>query len=127
MSTFEVGKWYRNGIRRRLEIVGIDTVCVGTEEVEVIAYRYEGKESVHMRSAVMAENWRLDVPVEVGDQVQHQRVVAGVRAGSAEPKYVTYVSDFLVCVLVHSFDMRVIAERAYRVEDFHKEYEVVPR
>lgn len=115
---FEPGQWYITAIGRRAEIVGVDSVRIGREEGEVIAYRYDGKDRVHMRTTDLAGNWRLEGTLAVGDEVRYKQITCGVRSGDAERKVITHITDRLVCFDVFSFDGRHLAEHALKRAEF---------
>lgn len=55
---FEEGQRYVNGLGRQLTILAVDTVSiVDRRPVTVLAYRYDGRDSIHLRAAHRAENW----------------------------------------------------------------------
>lgn len=118
--SFEKGQWYRTVLGRRAEILAVDSVRVGREEIEVIAYRCEGKEAICMRSVELAEGWVLDRPLAVGDEIRRRKVVAGVRVGHSERRVVTYVSDWNVCYGTFSFDGRRLSEHCRRRAEFER-------
>lgn len=123
---FKPGQWYITGLgRRRAEIVAVDSVRVGREESEVIAYRYEGRHVVRMRSVELTEGWALEGSFVVGDVVQHRKIVGGVRVGGACEYRVTYVSDHLVCYEVFGSDGRHVSEHALSRTEFEADFEGV--
>lgn len=119
------GQWYRTRLGRRLEIVAFGPVDTGAKDVQIVAYRYEGREYVHMRMLELARDWKLEIPVEVGSAIQYKQV-SGVSLGGAEPKRVTYVSPYRVVWTIHSSSGDLLGEGTATREVFDQEYEVVP-
>lgn len=123
---FEPGQWYWTSTDQRAEIIGIDVVFSDHASIEVVAYRYEGRKTVHMRIPSELSLWRLKRPLEVGDEIRHRTVVDGVRVGCAERKTITYASDHLVCFDVFTSDGEFCAEISWKRAEFDEEFEVVP-
>lgn len=121
-----IGQWYRNAAGVRIEVLGVDWVGIDTKDGEVVAYRYEGRETIHMRATELTSDWVREGAIEPGTVVRCRTVIEGIRVGSKGRYVVEYASDHTVVVTTLKASGVFFSETAMTRADFDRRYEIDP-
>lgn len=123
---FERGQWCYNSTGQWAEILAVDAVraAPGSDYFTVVAYRYKGREFIHIRKQEDLTGWRIESEAKAGDAVRCKRVVRGVRVGSGERYVVSYISDAVAAVKCYRADGSLVTEIPMDRSHFDATYEV---
>ncbi len=57
MKAPEAGEWFANGRGKKVKVLGVSDIQLPGDLVTVVAYRYEGRDYVHIRRLDEVEGW----------------------------------------------------------------------
>jgi len=126
VSAFRVGQRLVSPAGHRIEIVGADAVCVSGDYLDVVAYRYEGRSTIHIvpEDDMSGRGWKLIPELKIGMLVRYKdprRAAAG-----RTRREIAFVSDRNVMLRSYTEDGLFVQEWAISRRRFEEQMEVVP-